>query len=64
MTTGDIILYIFILVDDSLPNIAMHSQATLYPSELVTIGILFSLKGGSLELPLVETRLWRLVWER
>ena len=47
MTTGDIILYIFILVDDSLPYIAMHSQATLYPSELVTIGILFSLKGGS-----------------
>jgi len=47
MTTGDIILYIFILVDDSLPYIAMHSQARLYPSELVTIGILFSLKGGS-----------------
>ena len=44
MTTGDIILYIFILIDDSLPYIAMYSQATLYPSELVTIGILFSLK--------------------
>lgn len=47
MTTGDIILYIFCLVDDSLPAIARHSQAKLYPSELVTIGILFALKGGA-----------------
>jgi hypothetical protein len=46
MTTGDIILHIFCLVDDTLPYIAMHPQAKLYPSELVTIGILFSLKGG------------------
>ena len=46
MTTGDIILHIFCLVDDALPYIAMHPQAKLYPSELVTIGILFSLKGG------------------
>ena len=30
----------------SLPDIPRHSQAKLYPSELVTIGILFSLKGG------------------
>ena len=47
MTTGDIILHIFCLVDDSLPAIARHSQAKLYPSELVTIGILFALKGGA-----------------
>ena len=46
MTTGDIIIHIFCLVDDALPYIAMHPQAKLYPSELVTIGILFSLKGG------------------
>ena len=46
MTTGDIILHIFCLVDDALPYIAIHPQAKLYPSELVTIGILFSLKGG------------------
>lgn len=46
MTTGDIILHIFCLVDDSLPKIPRHSQAKLYPSELVTIGILFALKGG------------------
>jgi hypothetical protein len=46
MTTEDIILHIFCLVDDSLPGIPRHSQAKLYPSELVTIGILFALKGG------------------
>jgi hypothetical protein len=46
MTTEDIILHIFYLVATSLPEIPRHSQAKLYPSELVTIGILFALKGG------------------
>lgn len=46
MTTDDIILLIFYLVATSLPEIRRHPQAKLYPSELVTIGILFSLKGG------------------
>jgi len=49
MTTDDIILHIFYLVALSLPVIPRHgfaSQAKLYPSELVTIGILFALKGG------------------
>lgn len=45
-TTDDIILHIFYLVATSLPAIARHSQTKLYPSELVTIGILFALKGG------------------
>ena len=38
--------HIFYLVAITMPNIPRHSQAKLYPSELVTIGILFSLKGG------------------
>ena len=46
MATEDIILHIFYLEATSLPDISRHSQAKLYPSELVTIGILFSLKGG------------------
>ena len=46
MTTEDIILHIFYLVATSLPDIPRHPQAKLYPSELVTIGILFALKGG------------------
>jgi hypothetical protein len=36
----------FCLIDDALPAIEKHPQAKLYPSELVTIGILFALKGG------------------
>lgn len=47
MTTDDIILHIFCFVDDHMPKIPRHPQAKLYPSELVTIGILFALKGGS-----------------
>jgi len=46
MTTEDIILHIFYLVATSLPAIPRHAQAKLYSSELVTIGILFALKGG------------------
>ena len=45
MTTEEIIIAIFIEVDDKLPDLKKHSQAKLYPSELVTIGILFALKG-------------------
>ena len=46
MTTTDIIIHIFCKVDDKMPEIEKHPQAKLYPSELVTIGILFALKGG------------------
>lgn len=46
MTTEDIILHIFCAVDDEMKGKSKHSQAKLYPSELVTIGILFALKGG------------------
>src|SRR4030042_4464837 len=46
MTTELIIVAIFCYVDDRMPDMAKHPQAKLYPSELVTIGILFALKGG------------------
>ena len=46
MIMEDMIVRIFCFVDDSLPDIPRHSQAKLYPSELVTIGILFALRGG------------------
>jgi len=45
MTTEDIIILIFIEVDEAMPKLVKHPQAKLYPSELVTIGILFALKG-------------------
>ena len=46
MTTEEIIIHLFCYVDDHLPPIEKHSQAKLYPSELVTIGVLFAIKGG------------------
>lgn len=36
----------FCLVDDNMAEVSKHSQATVYPSELVTIGLWFALKGG------------------
>jgi hypothetical protein len=46
MTTELIIAAIFCCVDDRMRDVLRHPQAKLYPSELVTIGILFTLKGG------------------
>ncbi len=45
MTTEDFITFLFCLVDDRLRDIRKHPQASLWPSELVTIGLLFVLKG-------------------
>lgn len=46
MTTEDIIIHIFYLVDESLKDAKRVPQTHLYPSEIITIGILFALKGG------------------
>jgi hypothetical protein len=46
MTTEDIIVHIFYHVDNALGEVQKVPQAQLYPSEVVTIGILFALKGG------------------
>jgi hypothetical protein len=46
MTTEDFIIHLFCLVDDHMGKLPKHPQAHLYPSELVTIGLLFALKGG------------------
>ena len=46
MTTEDIIIHIFYNVDNGVGQVAKDPIAKLYPSEVVTIGILFALKGG------------------
>ncbi len=46
MSTLDFIIELFCRVDDALQDVPKHSQAKLYPSEVVTIAILFTLKGG------------------
>ena len=46
MTTLDFIIALFCVIDDQMKDVRKHPQAILWPSELVTIGVLFALKGG------------------
>jgi hypothetical protein len=45
MTTVDFITQLFCRIDDLMPAAEKHSQAHLYPSEVVTLAVLFALKG-------------------
>ena len=47
MTTEDFIITVFCEIDDRLGPVPKPPQATLWPSEIVTIGVLFALKGGT-----------------
>lgn len=47
MSTQDFIIALFYRVDLRLGHLPKHPQAGLYPSELVTLALLFALKGGS-----------------
>jgi hypothetical protein len=44
--TEDFIISLFCLVDDRMGKLPKRSDGKLYPSELVTIGLLYALKGG------------------
>jgi hypothetical protein len=45
MTTSDFITELFCRVDDALRGVRKHPQARLYPSEIVTLALLFAFKG-------------------
>ena len=45
MSTEEFIIALFDRVDDAMGAVAKHPQAALYPSELVTLALLFALKG-------------------
>jgi len=45
VSTEDFIIELFCRVDDATKSISKHSQAKLYPSEIVTLALLFVLKG-------------------
>jgi len=45
MTTEDFIIALFCKIDEQMNGITKHSQASLYPSEIVTLAVLFALKG-------------------
>ncbi len=46
MSTEDFIIALFIRVDSVIGDLPKHPQAQLHPSEVVTLGLLFALKGG------------------
>jgi hypothetical protein len=45
MTTEDFISELFYRVDEAMKPCPKHPQASLWPSEIVTLGVLFALKG-------------------
>ena len=45
MTTIDFITALFCQVDDHLSGLPKHPEAPLWPSEVVTLGLLHALKG-------------------
>lgn len=45
MTTEDFISELFYRVDEAMKDIPKHPLASLWPSEVVTLGLLFALKG-------------------
>ena len=45
MTTVDFIITLFCEVDEHMPGIPKHPHATLWPSAVVTLGLLHALKG-------------------
>lgn len=46
MSAEGILLRLFLIVDLQLADVKKRSDAHLYPSEIVTIGLMFALKGG------------------
>src|SRR5881296_42269 len=54
MPTLDFITALFCQVDDHLPGLPKHPEAHLWPSEVVTLGLLHALKGVGNRM-LVET---------
>lgn len=46
MPTDEIIIRLFCMVDDRLSDVKNRADAHLAPSEVVTIGLVFTLKGG------------------
>jgi hypothetical protein len=45
MTTIDFITELFCRIDEAMADVPKHPQASLYPSEVVTLAFLFAMKG-------------------
>lgn len=45
MTTSDFVMELFCGIDDKMSDAPKHPQASLYPSEVVTLAFMFAIKG-------------------
>jgi len=50
MPTVDFITGLFYRIDEEMRSVSKHPQAHLYPSEVVTLALLFALKGVGLHV--------------
>ena len=59
MTTQDFIIALFYAVDQEMLDVPKRPDAKLSPSEVVTLALLFAMKGGGTRaiLPLADARL-------
>jgi len=48
MTTPDFIIALFYAVDQEMLDVSKHPDAKLYPSEVVTLALLYAIKGGGM----------------
>jgi len=46
MTTPDFLIALFYAVDQEMLNVPKHPDAKLYPSEVVTLALLYAIRGG------------------
>ncbi len=46
MPTDEVIIGVFCSIDEALGPVKKHAQANLHPSEVVTLMVVFSAKGG------------------
>jgi hypothetical protein len=59
MTTAEFIIALFYRIDNQMHSVPKHPQAALYPSEVVTLGVLYALKGGG--KPCLIVNQWGLI---
>lgn len=50
MSTEDSVIHLFRRVDDQMQDMPKHLQSTLFPDEMVTLAMLFALKGVAIGL--------------
>jgi hypothetical protein len=46
MSMDDLIIHLFCRIADTLQDVKQHKQAKLHPSEVVTIGVMYAIKGN------------------